>query len=171
MAREFKYYNDYIRTTMFYIRNLEYFRISLKNMRQDELNLKAELEGCEDIPSPVVAYKEKTDRGGTELSNVEAAAEKRMLKSERLRKIRAEINQLETFIHKTDLALLALPSEERKLLRDFVIDRKNADAVAHELNCSRATLFRWKNETARKMAIMMFGPKAVPENQSFVFAE
>lgn len=168
---EFKYYNDYIRTTMFYIRNLEHFRIALKNKQQDELNLKAELEGCEDIPSPVVAYKEKTNKGGSELSNVEATVERRMLKSERLRKVRAEINQLDTFIRKIDMAILALPPENRKLLREFVISRKNAEIVAHDLNCSRRTLFRLKNETVRKMAIMLFGPKAAPDNQAYVFAE
>ncbi len=171
MSEEFKYYNDYIRMTKFYVRNINYFRVALDNLRMRSREFSEELNGYEDIPSPVVAYKERTSKGAAELTNVEAATEKRLSKTAQLKRIEYEIVRLEGFMSRMERALSRLPDEDKKLLQDFVIDRRNADAVAYNLHLSRRTLFRKRDEIMEKMALMLFGPKAAPDNRSFVFAE
>ena len=171
MNRDFTYYNDYIRITKQYLKNLNTFRVALYNMRTSEKKLKEELEGYNDIPSPVVAYREKITKAPSSLTGIEAVIEKRLKKEKSLTKVKRDITELESLITKLDNAIDGLTKEDREILTELVINAGNADDVAYANHISRRTLFYRNNMIIQKVSFMIFGPKAVPDNRAFVFAE
>ena len=171
MNRDFTYYNDYIRITKQYLKNLNAFRVTLKNLRLEEASLQKELEDYDDIPSPTVSYQEKTAKAAIELTNVEAVVERRRRKDQRLRKLREKITRLDTLIRKIDNSIEALPDEERKLLEAYLIYGGNTGDVARATYCSERTVRYRTNNMVRQITGMLFGSEAVSVDEDFVFAE
>ena len=133
--------------------------------------MQRELEDYDDIPSPTVAYQEKTAKAANELTNVEAVVERRRRKEQQLKKLRAKITRLDTLIRKIDKSIAALPDDGRKLLEAYLIYGGNAGGVARVNYCSERTVRYRTNDMVRQVTGMLFGPEAVPVDEDFVFAE
>lgn len=164
-------YNDYINLTKSYLRNYRKFQTSVKNLR-NEIKIQAEiLEKVEDVSSAIAKYGDSPGGGMRELNSVEATAERHLQMQKELLMNKADVERLEMLLKKIDNAMESLRSEDREIVREYIIDGENAYTVADRHHYSERWMRSKAKSATKDIAIMLFGMKASPVQRSFVFAD
>lgn len=166
-----KEYNDYVNLTRSWLKSYNDFKSSIQIMNSDLKTLEAEIEIANNIAVPPIAKYSSEPGGGTsELNTVETAAAKLIkLKSniERLKNDQLEINRI---LSKIDIAIEALNSDEICLIRGHYINSESWRALGHKLCYSEEWARKKGGIALKRMALMLWGVKAMPQQLKFVFA-
>lgn len=165
-----KEYNDYVQTTKEYLKHYHEFKATIDNLNED---IEAQERLLNQNPSaPTPKYGDDTGGGKSELTPVEREAEKRIAIQTNIENKRQEVERIERALRKVDRALEALPGQDRKLVEGYYLQNKSWKELSIEYFMTE----KWTRITAgkaiKRMAGMIFGNAAVPEQQSlFVFFE
>lgn len=165
-----KRYNDYISMTRRYLKSYNEFKIAIENMTADIESHRLALSAADDVGSAIAKYGD-TPLGGTpELNSVEGAAERRIRREKAIADLTANRAEVQRMVDKIDRAVGALGDVDRMLVQCFYIDGKSWLAIGHEHHYSEKWARERGGKALRSVAFMLFGPRTVPEQLSFVFA-
>lgn len=157
-------YNDFIRLTKSYLRELDYYRQSVAILREkhDELSTKLKIIGAK-IP----AYAE-TVSGHSELTQVEAESEKRIEQEKALMRCTEDLTSLEKHIRRIEMCIDTLDDNEQEALKLYYRDKMTYSQLAMRLLWSERTCMRRVKEATKHIALMLFGEKS---KESVLFLE
>ena len=96
--------------------------------------------------------------------------EKRLNQEEQLERLKADINKIELVLDRIDRALDALDDETAALLKERFIKKESCVKIAFKFNFSESCIRQKSAKAVERMALIMFGMKAMPKHTSFVFA-
>lgn len=161
-----KKYNDYVEAVLRYLRRLNELRAYLENL-QEEIFAKEEM--LKTISAPIARYSLAPGGGSGNKSIVEVDCERRAAIEEELKTIRINASALTLNLSKLDRALGCLDEESRAIVKQRWIDGRKWEYIAITLHCSPRNCRDKSDAALEKMALMMFGPGALPEQLSFVF--
>ena len=131
-------YNDYLKLTKEYLRNLNYYREAEKNLASALTDINAEL-GSVSIKSSN-ATNDEVHGASLGLNSVERAAAYRINLEHRYAEIIVERGLLRKHIDKLTRAISTLPRAEQEVVRLFFIDRLRYTRISETLpGC-----FAWK---------------------------
>lgn len=150
------HYNDYIKLTREYLRNLVYYAEAVKNLTGEIEDIEKELGGVS-IKSPGLG-----DAGGgtPELNTVEQAVDDRVRLADRYQRLVFERARLQQQIDKVQSAVGKLPDEEREAVRLFYFDRLGYRCMARALYDSERTCRRRVYSATNSIAFMLFGERS-----------
>lgn len=160
-----KKYNDYTEAILRYLRRLNELRAYLQNL-QEEITAKEEM--LKTVSTPIAQYS-LAPGGGNNGSRVETDCERRAVMEEELISLRVDAAALTINLAKLDRAIGCLDDESRAIVKQRWIDGRKWEYIAITLHCSPRNCRDKSNNALDKMAVMMFGPGALPEQLSFVF--
>lgn len=168
---EINAYNDYVNMTKGYLRNYNKFIVAAKNLSNDIVTAEQFLVQSDDIAAAVAKYGDEPGGGSSELTTVEAAAERHMDLQRNIVKMKRNLSQLQRLIAKIDRALESLDSEDRAIVQEFTIENKSAIEVANRHFYSERWVRTRAKNAMKEIALMIFGIKARPTQLTFVFAD
>lgn len=155
--------NDYLRLTRAYLKNLSVYKQAVENLQQEERDMRAQLKG---VSIKTVRF-DSVGGGSGELTATEQAADLRLLLSKRVSDCRLEYLTLKNQCMRIELALKALPPEEKEAVELVYHQHFSYTAMADKLFLSERTCRRRLNQAVQKVAVMLFGIKA-EQNVLFV---
>lgn len=150
------HYNDYVKLTREYLRNLVYYVEAVKNLNAEIEDIENEL-GSVSIKSPGMSE----GGGGTpELNTVEQAAADREELVDKYQELVFERAKLRNQIDKVKSAVSKLPDDEHEAIKLFYFDRMDYSGMMRIRNYSRRTCQRRVLDATRSIALMLFGERA-----------
>lgn len=165
-----KEYNDYVQTTREYLKHYREFKVTIDNLNDEIEAGERFLKAGSSAPTP--KYGDDTSSGKSELTPVEREAVKRTEIQERIEHKRQELARIERAIRKVDRALEVLPELEKKLVEGYFFHRKSWKDLSIEHYMTEKWASNRAGKAIKRMAGMIFGNAAIPEQQSlFVFFE
>ena len=150
------HYNDYIKLTREYLRNLVYYGEAVKNLTAKIDDIEKELGGVS-IKSPRL---NEAGGGTPELNTVEQTVADRAELAAKYQELTIERAKLQNQIGKVKSAVAKLPDDEREAVQLFFFDRLGYDGMARVRHYSRRTCQRRVLDATRSIALMMFGERA-----------
>ena len=150
------HYNDYIKLTREYLRNLVYYAEAVKNLTGEIEDIEKELGGIS-IKSPGL---EGVGGGSPELNTVEQAVDDRVRLADRYQRLVFERARLQQQIDKVQSAVGKLPDEEREAVRMFYFDRLGYRCMARARHDSERTCRRRVYSATNSIAFMLFGERS-----------
>lgn len=151
-------YNDYLKLTKEYLRNLNYYREAEKNLASALTDINAEL-GSVSIKSSN-ATNDEVHGASLGLNSVERAAAYRINLEHRYAEIIVERGLLRKHIDKLTRAISTLPRAEQEVVRLFFIDRLSYTRISETLSYSERTIKRRMHNAIHSIAVMLFGDRA-----------
>ncbi|MDY3915735.1 MAG: sigma-70 region 4 domain-containing protein [Selenomonadaceae bacterium] len=158
-------YNDYMKLTKEYLRNLGYYKEAERNISGEIQAIAHELGGVS-INSALAGGE--VHGGSSELNGVEREAERRVKQEKRYGELLLERQSLQEQIDKLERALMALPPTEKDIVAMFYMSHMSYADMAVSLNFSERTLKRRVSDATRSVAYMLFGDRA---NRSIEFIQ
>lgn len=166
-----KGYNDYISTTRSWLKCYNDFKSNIQIINNDLKSLGDEIENANNIAVPPIAKYSSEPGGGTsELNSVESAAVKLMKLKNNIEQLKNDQMELLRIISKIDIAIEALENDEACLIRGHYINSESWRALGHKLSYSEEWARKKGGAALKRMALMLWGLKAVPQQLKFVFA-
>lgn len=163
-------YNDYIALTRRHLKNYNLFKISVENMREELSLLGKELSAHAELPPMISKYGDEPRGGSPELNCVEMATAKRMETEEKYCMLEREVKRVTIKLGQIDRAITQLPDIEQRLIKGFYFNKASWEELGDEEGYSE----KWARDRGglalKKVAIMLFGLKAAPQQTRFVFA-
>lgn len=149
--------NDYISVTRSYLKNYNYYSQYLNNVREEVRDIDRQL-ASESIRT--TGYG--NDGGGCSpgLTGVEAAAGKRILLEEEKIRILNGALAVESLLTRLTNAMLRLAPEEQGMIRGFYFDGIGYALLSQRYSYSERWCRRLIRDAEKKLAVMMFGPRA-----------
>jgi RNA polymerase sigma factor (sigma-70 family) len=157
-------YNDYLRLTKSYLREIDYYKTSARLLREKISDIEADLRG---ISTKIASY-ESTHGGYSDLNGIEAGTERRMQQESNLAKSKAELKIMEKHIAHIDVCINTLPAEEQNALRLYYIDKLTYGELSQKIGWSERTCKRKVMDATKSIAWMLFGDNV---NQDVLFIE
>lgn len=160
-------YNDYVQNTKNYLRNLNRFKATASNKREQAEMLKAELA----VGAPIAKYSGMPGGGTGELTNVESMADRREKIQQRISTALEEANRLDHIVSMVERSINLLPSEDRMIIEMRFKENKSWMMIADQLSYSEKWTARKGHRAIKAITRMLFGDVAFPGQQElFVFA-
>lgn len=163
-------YSDYIEATRGYLKRYNQFKVTIANLEDDIDALKHAIN--EDTAAPISKYGDQPGGGTPELNAVESAAARHAKMEDAIHKKQESIENIERILRKVDRAITELKPDDQFLIKGHFIKHRSWS----DLSAEKYFTEKWARERSRKaikeMAFMIFGGRALPEQQSlFVFYE
>lgn len=149
-------FNDYIKLTKGYLKNLSYYEVAVANMTDDVKEIE---ESLKDVCTKVSKY-EQNPGGFTELAAVESEVENRAEQASRFKLRAKELHKMQLQVKKLRRCIDNLSKEEKDALKLFYTYKFSYEDMADELNVSERTCKRRVETGTKAVAIMLFGDKA-----------
>lgn len=160
-------YNDYVQNTKNYLRNLERFKATSANKREQAEMWKAELS----IGAPIAKYSAMPGSGTGDLTSTESAAAHREKIQERIVTAMKEADRLDHIVSMVERSINLLPTEDRMIIEMRFREGRSWMQIADTLNYSEKWTAKKGNKAIKSIARMLFGDIAFPGQQElFVFA-
>lgn len=163
-------YNDYAGITRQWLRRYNDFSMAAKNMNADVKILVQEIAANEDMTAPIAKYSSMPSSGKSELNAVESSTARRLEKERQIEMVKNDVIELERVIAKIDRAINSLDGESADIIKSYYIDRQSWAKIADKHHYSEEWARKKSNKAIKRMALIIFGMKAMPEQLSFVFA-
>ena len=157
-------YNDYMKLTKEYLRNLGYYKEAERNISGEIEAITRDLGGGS-INSALAG--DEVHGGSSELNGVEREAERRVRQEKRYGELLMARQRLREQIDKLERALTALPPTEKGIMDMFYTSHMSYADMAVSLNFSERTLKRRVSDATRSIAFMLFGDRAM-HNVEFI---
>lgn len=142
---------NYIREAIEYLKNYQNLKIAAENLRDRLHELNEELQGYKEI--------NVTDMPGGSAKTPDDAVCNLIFQRDRTKEQYIETVNAITKIEKI---LNNLEDKEKKILNlSYIMDIPDSNIANYELHCSRITVQRIKKEALRKLAVQLFGIKAI----------
>ena len=154
--------NDYLQLTRKYLRNYCYYCEAIKNLTQELDDIQAGLRAVS-IASP--GFGAGGGRG--DMTPTEREADLRMEQKQKFFELSAEKDVLKQQTEKLASALEKLSAEEREAIQLFFFEGLDYNAITRVQPWSRATCKRRISTGVHKVALMLFGQRAL-QNVAFV---
>lgn len=161
-----KKYNDYTEAVIRYLRRLNELKAYHENL-QEEIFTKEEL--LRTISAPIAHYSMAPIGGGEGASRVENECERRAQIEDELKGLRMNKSTLAMKLSKIDRALARLDAESREIVTQRWMDGRKWEYIAVSLHCSPKSCRAKSSAALERLALMIFGPQALPDQLSFVF--
>lgn len=161
-----KKYNDYTEAVLRYLRKLNELKAYYVNL-QEEIASKEEI--LRTVSTPIARYSLSPAGGGENCSSVERDWERRTKIEDELNALRINKTALKINLAKLERALDSLDDESRRVVMMRWIDGRKWEYIAITLHCSPKNCRDKGKAALEKIALMVFGPAAMPEQLSFVF--
>lgn len=160
-------YNDYVLNTKNYLRNLDRFKATAANKREQAEMWKSELS----IDVPIAKYSGMPGGGTGDLTSTESAAAHREDKKKRISTALKEAERLDHIVSMVERSINLLSTEDRLIIEMRFREHKSWMQIGDELNYSEKWTARKGNRAVKAIARMLFGDVAFPGQQElFVFA-
>lgn len=163
-----KKYNDYIQTIIRYLSRNDELHTYLKNLEADKA---AKEEMIRTIMHPITAQYSLTAgcSKSSDTSKVEQEFERRDKIQHDIIELNLNITEIKTNIARVERAMDQLDYESQVILKGRWIERNSWEFISCQVHSNIKTCRRKHDEALESMATAVFGPKAVPEQLSFVF--
>jgi len=163
-------YSDFIEATRGYLKRYNQFQVTIANLNDDIEAMEHAIEL--EIAAPISKYGGQPGGGGSELTPTEQGASRISKAQDFIRKNKESIRNIERILRKVDRAIAQLKPDDQWLIRGHFIDHRSWG----ELSAEKFFTEKWARERSRKaikkMAFMIFGNRALPEQQNlFIFYE
>lgn len=96
--------------------------------------------------------------------------EKHFSQEDQIKRLKADINEIELVLNKIDQALANLNDEAADILKERYIKKESCIKLASKYNYSEPWIRKKSSKAIKQMALIMFGMKATSNQTSFVFA-
>ena len=156
-------YNDYIKLTREYLKNLPYYEVAVANMTDDIKEIQISLQ---DVSTKTTRYEHNSGSSGTE-TVVEAETEKREEQVIDFKRQAHELRKLQIQLTRINRCISNLPKEEKQAVNAYYINRLSYEDMAEHLGWSERTCKRRVKTATKAVTTMLFGHKA-EENIMFV---
>ncbi|MBR1693833.1 MAG: hypothetical protein IJ709_00285 [Selenomonas sp.] len=148
------------------------FKAAVAGMNIDIEEQQRLLDKSEELTAPIAQYSGMPrGGGGNGLNGVEAAAQDRIHRQNEIYRQMLNRDEIQRLIDKIDWALSTLPQEDQYILKEHYFDRISWEKIGNNHSYSE----RWAREKGgkalRKVAFVLFGVRARPQQLSFVFAQ
>lgn len=163
-------YNDYIGITRQWLRRYNDFYLAINSMKADVSVLSQQLVTNDDMAAPIAKYTGMPGGGNPALNSVESSTARRLEKERQIKRIKNDIAELERVVAKIDRAISSLDRESADIIRLYYLDKRSWVEIAAKYHYSEEWTRKKSNKAIRRMALIIFGVKAMPEQLSFVFA-
>lgn len=167
--KELRGYNDYVMLTKQYLRKYEQLKYTAESMRKQADDIREEL-AMENAAAPIAKYGGQVGGGSAELNAVESNVACRIRKEEQARIYDREAKRIENRIALVDHAYASLDAEAKELVRGYYFESQRWQDLADVLHISEDWARKSGARAVRKMAAVIFGQDAVPEQMAFSFA-
>lgn len=165
-----KQYNDYIQAIIRYLSQNNELRTYLRNLEADKA---AKEEMLKTIMHPITAQYSLTAgcSGNNNTSKVEQETERRDKLQHEIVELDLNITEIQTNLDRVDRAMKQLDDESQLILKGRWMNRckDSWEYISSQVHCNIKTCRRKNDEALQSMATAVFGPKAAPEQLSFVF--
>lgn len=149
--------NDYVSTTIRYLRNYNLYQQFVTNTTLEIEDIKRRLA---EEPLKIANYGTGNAGGASELTCTESSAEQRLKLLERIQKLAFDLQEVKSLLNRIDRSMAHLSDEGRTAIVIFYMNNNGYEAVARKLNYS----VRWSRTITKKaveqLAIMLFGISA-----------
>lgn len=160
-------YNDYVQNTKNYLRNLERFKATSANKREQVKLWREELS----IDVPITRYSTMPGGGSGDLTSTESAAAHRENIKHRIAIALREAERLDHIVNMVERSINLLATEDRLIIEMRFKEHKSWMQIGDELNYSEKWAAKKGNKAIKSIARMLFGDIACPGQQElFVFA-
>lgn len=149
-------YNDFIRLTKSYLREIDYYRQSVVMLKDKSEEISTKLEG---ISAKIPAYAE-TISGHSELTQVEAETSKRIELEKSLTHCLDDLNGLKRHINRLESCIDTLDGREQEMIRLYYREKMTYEELAERIGWSSRTCMRRVQDATRHIALMLFGEKS-----------
>lgn len=163
-------YNDYTGITRQWLRRYNDFIKAINNIADDIKVLASEIDNDEDIAAPIAKYSGMPGGGSSELNAVERFASRRMERKAKIAQLKADKAELARVVSKIERAINSLDNESADIIKSYYISNKSWLEIANKHHYSEEWTRKKSNKAIKRMALFIFGMKAMPEQLSFVFA-
>lgn len=162
-------YNDYVRTLKRWLREYNSFKSIVQGLEADIAAQQEILDKSLDLSAPIAKY-DAMPRGGTpELNGVEAAAQDRIRREQAIKQAIINRDEVQRIIDRIDRGINSLTLDEQSIIKDYYFNGKSWECIGY----TRHYTERWArdrgNKILKKLAFIIFGIKAAPEQLQFVF--
>lgn len=164
-------YNDYVITVRRWLKNYNRFGITIENLRDDIKQKQKEIE--HDVNAPISHYGNAPAGGKADLNTVESSASRHVAIRKEIDDTLSAIAEIELVMRKIDRAVSGLNDIDKRLITGHYIESASWEQLGDEMHYSE----KWARERAgkavKKMAIMIFGPKAAGNKEvqlQFIFS-
>ena len=164
-------YNDYVSITRRWLKDYNTFKATVASMTADIKTQEEMLERAMDLGAPIAMYDNMPKGGSGELTTVERQTQERMRRRESIERAKLNRDEIQRIIDRVDRAVSSLDVEEQELLQGFYRKGKSWLTLGYEHHYSERWARKRGTEAVKKMAFLIFGVKACPQQLSFVFAE
>lgn len=161
-----KKYNDYTEAVIRYLRRLNELKAYHENL-QEEITVKEEM--LRTVSTPIAHYSMTPTGGSGGTSRVESECERRAKLEGELKSLRMDKSTLAMKLSKIDRALVQLDEESREIVKKRWMDGRKWEYIAVSLHCSPKSCRVKSSIALERLALMIFGPQAFPDQLSFVF--
>ena len=147
---------DYIGKTVYYLKNYNQFKISVKNLEEDieVLQQTMQLEAV----APIAKYGDDITAGG----NSELTAKKAQYKA-KIVELQNRLEIINRIIKKVDRSIEGLEDEEKRIVISFYLDNKTWREIAQRNYISEQWAKKCRNKAVRRLSRMLFGLTAIHE--------
>lgn len=153
---------DYIGKTVYYLKNYNQFKISIKNLTEDieVLQQTMQLEAV----APIAKYGDDITAGGnSELTAVEAYTAKKAQYKAKIVELQNRLEIINRIIKKVDRSIEGLEDEEKRIVISFYLDNKTWREIAQRNYISEQWAKKCRNKAVRRLSRMLFGLTAIHE--------
>ena len=150
---------DYIGKTVYYLKNYNQFKISIKNLTEDieVLQQTMQLEAV----APIAKYGDDITAGGnSELTAVEAYTAKKAQYKAKIIELQNRLEIINRIIKKVDRSIDGL---EKRIVISFYLDNKTWREIAQRNYISEQWAKKCRNKAVRRLSRMLFGLTAIHE--------
>ena len=149
-------YNDFIRLTKSYLREIDYYRQSVIMLQDRSEEMRTKLEA---ISAKIPAYSESVS-GHSELTQVEAEAGKRIEQERCLQRCLDDLRSLNRHIERIEACIDTLDTREQEMVTLYYRQKMTYEELAERIGWSPRTCMRRVQEATRHIALMLFGEKS-----------
>lgn len=155
---------DYIGKTVYYLKNYNQFKISVKNLEEDieALQQTIQLEAV----APIAKYGDDITAGSNSefgLTAVEAYTAKKAQYKARIIELQSRLEIINRIIKKVDRSIEGLNAEEKRIIISFYLDNKKWREIAQRNYISEQWAKKCRNKAVRRLSRMLFGLTAIHE--------
>lgn len=163
-------YNDYTGITRQWLRRYNDFTKAINNITDDIKMLASEIASDDDVAAPIAKYSGMPGGGNSELNAVECSVAHRIACETKIAQLKADKAELVRVVSKIDRAINSLDNESADIIKSYYVNNKSWQEIANKHHYSEEWSRKKSNKAIKRMALFIFGMKAMPEQLSFVFA-
>lgn len=157
-------YNDWVKTTKNWLKNYRAFEAMRDNLKVSIEDNERLLES--DVSAPIARYGDMPGGGTPELNFIESAAYRHSVIESRMDIMRENLKSVERTLQKINRALEALSSRDRNIVTAHYLNFKTWQEIGNEQYITEKWARDLGNDIVKKMARMIFGNEAIPEQTS-----